>query len=129
MSKKNRAQHSTPRRHGDRNVQTRYSGKHQCGDDHIRESGLHNRPGRTCDSVCDGACHEAGTGEAVCMDGLGLTLIPEVKIKIRELHIHLDDHMETYNFHPGSMASVLHRTGGDTGMEAGFEEEESDDEE
>ena len=35
MSKKNRAQHSTPRRHGDRNVQTRYSGKHQCGDDPI----------------------------------------------------------------------------------------------
>ena len=32
MSKKNRAQHSTPRRHGDRNVQTRYSGKHQCGE-------------------------------------------------------------------------------------------------
>ena len=125
MSNKNRAQHSTPRRHGDRNVQTRYSGKHQCGDDHIRESGLHNRPSRTC----DGACHEAETGEAVCMDGLGLTLIPEVKVKIRELHIHLDDHMETYNFHPGSMASVLHRTGGDTGMEAGFEEEESDDEE
>ena len=44
MSKKNRAQHSTPRRHGDRNVQTRYSGKHQCGDDPIRESSLHNLP-------------------------------------------------------------------------------------
>ena len=125
MSKKNRAQHSTPRRHGDRNVQTRYSGKHQCGDDHIRESGLHNRPSRTC----DGVCHEAETGEAVCMDGLGLTLIPEVKVKIRELHIHLDDHMETYNFHSGSVATVLHGTSGDAKVETGFEEEESDDEE
>ena len=33
--------------------------------------------------------------------GLALTLIPEVKVKIRELHIHMDDHMETYNFHAG----------------------------
>lgn len=31
MSKKNRAQHNVSRRHGDRNVQTRYSGKHQEG--------------------------------------------------------------------------------------------------
>ena len=31
MSKKNRAQHSTPRRHGDRNVQTRYSGNTSVG--------------------------------------------------------------------------------------------------
>ena len=86
MSKKNRAQHSTPRRHGDRNVQTRYSGKHQCGE--------HTH-------TCDGSCCEVNTGgkideasDAVCMDGLGLTLIPEVKVKIRELHIHMDDHME-----------------------------------
>ena len=103
MSKKNRAQHSTPRRHGDRNVQTRYSGKHQCGDDPIRESSLHNCPGR----ACGGACHEAD--EAVCMDGIGLTLIPEVKVKIRE--------------------PVLHGTGGAAEVETGFEEEESNGEE
>ena len=121
MSKKNRAQHSTPRRHGDRNVQTRYSGKHQCGDDPIRESSIHNCPGR--------ACHEAEADEAVCMDGLDLTLIPEVKVKIRELHIHLDNHMETYNFHSGSMATVLHGTGGAAEVETGFEEEESNGEE
>ena len=121
MSKKNRAQHSTPRRHGNRNVQTRYSGKHQCGE--------HTH-------TCDGSCCEVNTGgkideasDAVCMDGLGLTLIPEVKVKIRELHIHMDDHMETYNFHAGSVATVLHGTSGDTEVETGFEEEESNDEE
>ena len=37
--------------------------------------------------------------------------------------------METYNFHSGSVATVLHGTGGDTEAETGFEEEESDDEE
>ena len=97
MSKKNRVQHSTPRRHGDRNVQTHYSGKHQCGDDPIRESSLHNCPGR----ACGGTCHEAD--EAVCKDGFGLTLIPEVKVKIRELNTRSSVHMETYNFHSGSM--------------------------
>ena len=117
MSKKNRAQCSTPRRHGDRNVQTRYSEKHQRGDDPIHESSLHNCPGR----ACGGACHEVESDETVCMDGLGLTLIPEVKVKIRELHIHLDDHMETYNFHSGSMATAE--------VETGFEEEESNGEE
>ena len=76
MSKKNRAQHSTPRRHGDRNVQTRYSGKHHCGDDPIRESSLHNCPGRACGRACPEAV------EAVCMAGIGLTLIPGVKVKI-----------------------------------------------
>lgn len=121
MSKKNRAQHSTPRRHGDRNVQTRYSGKHQCGDDPIRESSIHNCPGRSC--------RGAEADEAVCKDEFGMTLIPEVKVKIRELHIHLDDHMETYNFHSGSMATVLHGTGGAAEVETGFEEEESNDEE
>ena len=124
MSKKNRAQHSTPRRHGDRNVQTRYSGKHQCGE--------HTH-------TCDGSCCEVNTGgkagkaggasNAVCMDGLGLILIPEVKVKIRELHIHLDDHMETYNFHSGSMATVLHGSGGAAEVETGFEEEENNGEE
>lgn len=114
MSKKNRAQHSTPRRHGDRNVQTRYSGKHRCKKD------IH---------TCDGSCCEARTEKAVGMDGMNLTLIPEVKGKIRELHIHLDEHMETYNFHSGSMATVLHGTGGDTEVETGFEEEESNGEE
>lgn len=125
MSKKNRAQRSTPRRHGDRNVQTRYSEKHQRGDDSIHESSLHNCPGR----ACGGACHEVESDETVCMDGLGLTLIPEVKVKIRELHIHLDNHRETYNFHSGSMATVLHGTGGSAEVETGFEEEESNGEE
>ena len=125
MSKKNRAQRSTPRRHGDRNVQTRYSEKHQRGDDPIHESSLHNCPGR----ACGGACHEVESDETVCMDGLGLTLIPEVKVKIRELHIHLDDHMETYNFHSGSMATVLHGASGAAEVETGFEEEESNGEE
>src|SRR5699024_11076618 len=86
MSKKNRAQHSTPRRHGDRNVQTRYSGKHQCGDDPIRESSLHNCPGR----ACGGACHEAD--EAVCMDGIGLTLIPVVLVMLIALLINMVSH-------------------------------------
>ena len=125
MSKKNRSQRSTPRRHGDPNVQTRYSAKHQRGDDPIHESILHNCPGR----ACGGACHEVESDETVCMDGLGLTLIPEVKVKIRELHIHLDDHMETYNFHSGSMATVLQGTGGSAEVETGFEEEESNGEE
>ena len=63
------------------------------------------------------------------MDGIGLTLIPEVKVKIRELHIHLDEHMETFNFHSGSVATVLHGTGSDAEVETGFEEEESNGEE
>lgn len=125
MSKKNRAQHNTPRRHGDRNVQTRYSGKHHCGDDPVRESSLHNCSGRACDD----ACHRSKADEAVCKDGFGLTLIPEVKVKIRELHIHLDEHMETFNFHSGSVATVLHGTGSDAEVETGFEEEESNGEE
>lgn len=79
MSKKNRAQHNVPRRHGDRNVQTRYSRKLQqedCG--------------------CGRTCHEG-------VRGAGFTFIPEVKvsIKIGELHLHGDEHMETFNFHNG----------------------------
>ena len=71
MSKKNRAQHNVPRRHGDRNVQTRYSRKLQqeeCG--------------------CGRTCHEG-------VRGAGFTFIPEVKvsIKIGELHLHGDEHM------------------------------------
>ena len=37
--------------------------------------------------------------------------------------------METYNFHSGSMATVLHGTGGSAEVETGFEEEESNGEE
>ena len=66
----------------------------------------------------------------------GLTFIPEVKvtIKIGELHLHGDEHMETFNFHNGCMATVLHGTG-DTEMEiegeteVDYEDEEDDEDE
>ena len=104
MSKKNRAKHNVPRRHGDRNVQTRYSGKHH--------------------EECQ-ACGGGMTLSEEVREAGGFTFIPEVKVKIKELHIHMDDHMETYNFHSGSMATVMHGAGGDTEVETGFEEEES----
>lgn len=102
MSKKNRAQHNVPRRHGDRNVQTRYSRKLQqeeCG--------------------CGRTCHEG-------VRGAGFTFIPEVKvsIKIGELHLHGDEHMETFNFHNGCLATVMHGAGSDAEVETDFEEEE-----
>lgn len=74
MSKKKRAQHTAPRRYGDRNVETRYSGKHQSG-----------------------SCGENGKQA----EGMGLTFIPEIRIKIRELHIHMDERMESMNFNSG----------------------------
>ena len=91
MSKKNRAQHNVSRRHGDRNVQTRYSGKHQ--EQHMEHS-------------CGGACKGAGVSEV----------------------------RETFNFHNGCMATVLHGTG-DTEMEiegeteVDYEDEEDDEDE
>lgn len=119
MSKKNRAQHNVSRRHGDRNVQTRYSGKHQ--EQHMEHS-------------CGGACKGAGVSEVREIGGL--TFIPKVKvtIKIGELHLHGDEHMETFNFHNGCMATVLHGTG-DTEMEiegeteVDYEDEEDDEDE
>ena len=108
MSKKNRAQHNVSRRHGDRNVQTRYSGKHQ--EQHMEHS-----------------CGGAGVSEVREIGGL--TFSPEVKvtIKIGELHLHGDEHMETFNFHNCCMATVLHGAG-DTEMEVEGETEYEHDE-
>lgn len=118
MSKKNRAQHNAPRRHGDRNVQTRYSKKHQCG-----EAATRNQDASGC---CDGGCAMAdGASREVKKVEMGcpLVFIPEIKIKIGELHLHQDEHMETFNFNSGSMATVLHGAG-DTEVEEEFEEED-----
>lgn len=108
MSKKNRAQHNVSRRHGDCNVQMRCSGKHQ--EQHMEHS-----------------CGGAGVSEVREIGGL--TFIPEVKvtIKIGELHLHGDEHMETFNFHNGCMATVLHGAG-DTEMEVEGETEYEHDE-
>lgn len=118
MSKKNRAQHNAPRRHGDRNVQTRYSKKRQCEEVVTRNQ----EAGGCCDGGCTkdaGTCREAKTVETSCP----LVFIPEIKIKIGELHLHQDEHMETFNFNSGSMATVLHGAG-DSEVETKFEEED-----
>ena len=117
MSKKNRAQHNVSRRYGDRNVQTRYSGKHQ--EEHMEHS---------CEKDCGGSCKGTGVGNA--HKAGGLTFIPEVKvtIKIGELHLHGDEHMETFNFHNGCMATVLHDAG-DAEMGSEGETEYDEDEE
>lgn len=119
MSKKNRAQHNVSRRYGDRNVQTRYSGKHQ--EEHMEHS---------CEKDCGGACKETGVGNA--HKAVGLTFIPEVKvtIKIGELHLHGDEHMETFNFHNGCMATVLHDAGdAEIGIEGETEYDEDEEDE
>ena len=58
MSKKNRAQHNVPRRHGDRNVQTRYSGKHQ--EQHMEHS---------CGGACKGASRKIADVAELVMRG------------------------------------------------------------
>lgn len=117
MSEKNRAKHNVPRRHGDRNVQTRYSGKHQ---DELQDE--------LQDEHC-GVCGHDGTCQEGIREAGGITIIPEVKvtIKIGELHLHGDEHMETFNFHNGCMATVLHGAG-DTEMEVEGETEYEHDE-
>lgn len=102
MSKKNRAQHkganhsvnqsSVPRRHGDRNVQTRYSQKHQQSASHENmQNGVGGEKGKECIELKD-------------LMASGLCLISELNIKIRELHIHMDERMNSTNFHCGSTA-------------------------
>lgn len=121
MSKKNRAKHNVPRSHGDRNIQTRYSGKHQGDHQDDHQDGHQNEHCGMCGH--DSACHE-GIRKAG-----GITIIPEVKVrlKIGELHLHGDEHMETFNFHNGCMATVLHGAG-DTEMEVEGETEYEHDE-
>lgn len=47
-----------------------------------------------------------------------------MSIKIGELHLHGDEHMETFNFHNGCLATVMHGAGSDAEVETDFEEEE-----
>lgn len=102
MSKKNRAQHkganhsvnqsSVPRRHGDRNVQTRYSQKHQQTASHENvQNEIGGEKGKECIELKD-------------LMVPGLCLISELNIKIRELHIHMNERMDSTNFHCGSKA-------------------------
>lgn len=83
MSKKKRAQHTAPRRQGDRNVETRYSGKHK------EDKNGRFQPG------------EQIGNNGTAYDGVNLTFIPEIRIKIHELHIHMDERMESMNFNSG----------------------------
>ena len=62
-------------------------------------------------------------------EGGGTTNSPEEKVssKIGERHLHGDERMETFNFHNGCMATVLHGAG-DTEMEVEGETEYEHDE-
>ena len=77
MSKKCRAQHSGPhRRHGDRNVQTRCSGK--CRGQEITKNVQEES------RMKDEKKKEGSKKDFVPV------IIPEIKVKIHELHIHMD---------------------------------------
>lgn len=102
MSKKNRAQqkganHSVNQssahcHHGDRNVQTRYSKKHQRTASHENvQNGIGGEKGKDCIELKN-------------LMVPGLCLISELNVKIRELHIHMDERMDSMNFHCGSTA-------------------------
>lgn len=81
MSKKKGAQHTIHRRHGDRNVQTGYSRQCPCGMGKPVDVGM--------------AEYGQGFGSG------GFCFIPKVSVKIRELHIHMDERMDSVNFNSG----------------------------
>jgi hypothetical protein len=96
MSKKGKAQHSfkcgkhgNARRHGDRNVQTRYSGKHekQPWEDERNHRMEEIQPEQQATEP------EPSDEEKVGEDSRAV-----VYIEIGELHIHLDEHMKSVNF-------------------------------
>ena len=93
MSKKCRAQHSGPhRRHGDRNVQTRYSGK--CRGQEITKNVQEES------RMKDEKKKEGSKKDFVPV------IIPEIKVKIHELQIHMDERMDTVNFNGDCEVSI-----------------------
>ncbi len=86
MSNKKRAQHTIHRRHGDRNVQTGYSRQCPCG------------MGKPVDVGMAG-CGQGFRSGSFCF-------VPKVNVKIRELHIHMDERMDSVNFNSGCGALI-----------------------
>lgn len=131
MSKKNRAQHkgankglnfgSTPRRQGDRNVQTRYSKKHLPEETDRKNPGCQEdvETAEAVETVETVASKNQSKNQSKIVSGIeslaavilledigfpGLCAAPELKIKINELHIHKSEQTNHVHFYDGGRA-------------------------
>lgn len=104
MSKKNRVQRKgannnmnygdVQHRQGDRNIQSCYSQKYQHTDSRERmRNGIGGEKGKDC----------IGRKELMIS---GLCIIPELNIKIQELHIHMDERTNSMYFYCVSKACM-----------------------